>query len=515
MTRAWSMQAHRRRRRPVLVRATLAGLLAAVAVAGVVATTPGGISGLVGLAASNASPSPGASASPGTVASPAAAIVPGASAAPAGASPPGTGPGGSPSGSRLPSGSGSPGQPSPDPAAEPIAVIPQPAAPPVDAATAATLQKALDTARRSMVIPGVAATVILPDGRTWTGVAGDAVAATHLKVTPETPFAIASVTKTFTAALILRLAEKGRLTIDDRLARWLPDYPNAARITLRMLLQHTSGLADFFQNPKFDAAMNRAKRHAWLPDEVLPFVAAPAFPPGTGWGYSNTNYVLLGMVAERAGGAPWAEQVRREFIVPLGLASTYVQGIATPDIAAAHANVMFIGSGGHILPRDLSDGSGFVPFTAVATAAFSAGSIASTTGDMARWARALYGTDLLTPPSRRAMLTFDPNIEKYAALAYGLGVSRVKIDGRFVAFGHTGALAGTRAAIRWLPKEQVSVAVAFNRDLFTGDDVVRQLIAALYPRPKSGASPGPSSSPGPSASPGPTAPAAPVPSSAP
>ena len=127
-----------------------------------------------------------------------------------------------------------------------MATAPSSAGLPVDPTTAATLQRALEAARKSMVIPGVAATVILADGRTWTGVAGDAVAATHAKVAPQTPFAIASLTKTFTAALILRLADEGQLTIDDTLARWLPDYPNAARITLKMLLQHTSGLADFF-----------------------------------------------------------------------------------------------------------------------------------------------------------------------------------------------------------------------------------------------------------------------------
>jgi len=341
-----------------------------------------------------------------------------------------------------------------------------------------------------MVIPGASATVILADGRTWTGVAGDAVAATHVKVAPDTPFAIGSVTKTFTAALILRLADEGRLTIDDPLARWLPGYPNAARITLRMLLQHTSGLADFFQNPKLDAAMNRAKLHAWTPDQILGFVGTPSFAPGKGWAYSNTDYLLLGLVAEHAGGAAWAEQLQREFFVPLGLAGTYVQGAATPVVPPAHANAMFVGSGGRILPRDLSDGTSFVPFTAVATAAFSAGSIASTSGDLARWARALYSGELLTPASQAAMLTFDPNIQRYAALAYGLGVSRVTIDGRFTAIGHTGALAGTRAAIRWLPKERVAVAVLFNRDLFRGDDLIRHLLAALYPRPQPGASPG-------------------------
>ena len=465
MTRAWSIQARRPRRRRFLA-GVVASLLAIGGVAAAFVLAPGAFPGTAGAAGSGATATPLSAAAP----------------------------------TATPAGSATAGKPSQSASKPQIAAVAPSPSPTVDPATAAVLQRALEAARKSMVIPGIEATVILADGRTWTGVAGDAVAATHAKVTPETPFAIASVTKTFTAALILRLAEQGRLTIDDRLARWLPNYPNAARITLRMLLQHTSGLADFFQNPKFDAALNRAKGRAWTPDEVLPFVAKPAFAPGKGWGYSNTNYVLLGLVAERAGGAPWADQVRDDFFVPLGLASTYVQGVGTPNVPPAHANQMFIGYGGKILPRDLSDGSTIAPFTAVATAAYSAGSIASTTKDLARWARALYGGDVLTPASLAEMLTFDPNIERYAALAYGLGVSRVKLDGRFVAVGHTGALAGTRASIRWLPKQRVSVAVVFNRDLFTGDDATRFLIAALYPRTKPGASPAASAAPSPAPS---------------
>lgn len=468
MTQAWSMQAGRPRRRRFLAGAALATLLVVGVVAGAVALAPGGGPATAGAAGLGAAPTPATAAVP------------------------------------PPTPSGSSGYGHPSPSAGPsnvVAVAPLPAQP-VDPATAAALQKALEAARKAMVIPGIEATVILADGRTWTGVAGDAVAATHAKVTTETPFPIASVTKTFTAALILRLAEQGRLTIDDPLAQWLPDYPNAAHITLRMLLTHTSGLADFFQNPKFDAALNRSRGRVWTPAEVLPFVAKPAFAPGKGWGYSNTNYVLLGLVAEAAGGAPWADQVREDFFVPLGLASTYVQGVGTPNAPPAHSNQMFIGYGGKILPRDLSDGSTIAPFTAVATAAYSAGSIASTTEDLARWARALYNGAVLEPASLAEMLTFDPDITRYAALAYGLGVSRVKIDGRFFAIGHTGALAGTRASIRWLPAKRVSVAVAFNRDLFTGDDATRFLIAALYPRAKPAASPGVSTpSPAPSALP--------------
>ena len=135
------------------------------------------------------------------------------------------------------------------------------------------------------------------------------------------------------------------------------------------------------------------------------------------------------------------------------------------------------------VPRDQTDGTNVSPFTSVVTAAGSAGQLASTSGDLARWAQALYTGDVLAPKSLKAMLDVSRTVKLRATLAYGLGVSRVKLANRFIVYGHTGALAGVRAAIRWYPKENLVIAVTFNRDWYVGDHVVRALLEALYPKP--------------------------------
>ncbi len=475
MTASWSMPPGRRRRsrRPTLVLG-LAGIFTASALAGWAIADPGAFDAAVAGIARGALPT----ASPG-----APAVAP--PAAP----------------------DGGPGQPTPAaeattpaPAASPVPASPTPAASPpaVPKALAARLDRALARARERLLLPGVEATVLFPDGSTWTGALGSADVATGRPVDADTPFAIASVTKTFTTALVLRYAEQGRLRLDDRLASYLPDWPNARRITIRMLLGHTSGIPDFFANPKIDKVLQKDPGRAWTPTEILAYVPKGAvFPPGKGWAYSNTNFVLLGLVAEKVGGAPWADLVRRELIEPLGLTATYVQGTRTPVVAPAQAYRMIAGAAGPT-PQARGDGTDIVPFRSVVTAAGSAGSIASTTADLARWARALYGgSAVLDLASRRAMLTCVKTYAYGTGTSYGLGVSRVSFDGH-VAYGHTGALAGTRAAIRYFPKEKVAIAVAFNRETFVGDDVVRILARALFPAPPAAT---PSTSPGTSAPP--------------
>jgi len=367
---------------------------------------------------------------------------------------------------------------------------------------AARLDRTLARAQKALLLPGVQATVIFADGSTWTGTLGVADVASGRPVAPETPFAAASVTKTFTAALILRYVDQGLIKLDDPLARWLPDWPNAKKITIRMLLNHTSGIPDYFGNPKLDLALNRDKMRVWTAAEILEkYVPKGAvFPPGKGWSYSNTNYLLLGVVAGQAGGAPWEELVRRELIEPLGLDSTYVQAVGAPLTAPALAYRIIDGFRGPT-PQARTDGSMVVPFRSVATAAGPAGALATTTGDLARWARALYGgSTVLSAATRHEMLTFVKAFSYGLGTSYGLGVSRVRFDGH-AAWGHTGALVGTRAAMRYFPNEKVTVAVLFNRETFVGDDVVRILARALFAKPAASPSPSPGTSPLPTAAP--------------
>ena len=390
---------------------------------------------------------------------------------------------------------GAPAVATPPPAAPSAAPPAASPAPQVPAALAARLDRALARAQKAFLLPGVEATVLFPDGSSWTGVRGDADVAAERPVEPTTPFAAASVTKTFTAALVLRYVDQGKLRLDDRLARYLPDFPRASAITVRMLLNHTSGIPDFFINPKLEVALNKAKRRPWTAAEILDRYLQPGanFAPGKGWAYSNTNYLLLGIVAEQVGGAPWATLVRQELLEPLGLAATYVQHVEAPPAEPARTYRMIAGSRGPVA-RPWTDGTDVVPFTSVVTAAGSAGAIASTTGDLARWARALYGTPLLSKASRKEMFTFVRTRWYGSITSYGLGVSRVKLQGR-VAYGHTGALAGTRAAIRYFAKDGVAIAVAFNRETFVGDDVVAVLARAVFPEPVASPSPAASASP--------------------
>jgi len=474
MTGRWSMEpAAPRRWRRVAVAVGLVGVFAASLAAGwAVAGVPRGTDGRT------AGPAGSPAATPAALASPAPTPSSSPPATPASASP------GSPSPSTTPPPSVAPPTPSPSPAPSASPVVPK--------AMAARLDRALRSAQKTLQLPGVEATVIFPDGSTWTGVRGLADAKTGRRVRPDTPFAMASVTKTFTAALILRYVDKGRIRLDDRLSKWLPAWPNARAITIRMLLNHTAGIPDYFKNPKFDLVLNRDKRHVWTMEEALADYVRPGvvFPAGKGWSYSNSNYALLGLVAEKVGGEAWETLVRRELIDPLGLDSTYVQAAEDPPSPPARAHLMIAGNRGPV-PRVRTDGTDVVPFTSVITAAGSAGAMASTTQDLARWARALYGGHVLTAATKRQMLTFIRAYSYGTITSYGLGVSRVRFQGR-AAYGHTGALTGTRAAIRYFPNDRVTVAVLFNRETYVGDDVVRILARTLFPNPPSSPSATPS-----------------------
>ena len=131
-------------------------------------------------------------------------------------------------------------------------------------------------------------------------------------------FRIGSITKTFVAALVLHLVEDGRLTLGDSVERWLPDLlPDGRSITVRELLSHTSGLFDYVEDER--VLRNTGRR--WMPKELVAVAAAHSreHPPGGSFAYSSTNYILLGLIAERAGGATLERQLRARLFRPLGL----------------------------------------------------------------------------------------------------------------------------------------------------------------------------------------------------
>jgi len=356
---------------------------------------------------------------------------------------------------------------------------------PPDAAAALRerLQVTLDRVRAKLAIPGASVTILFPDGTSWTGVSGLADVGAKRPVSPGTAFAFASISKTFTSAVILQLVGEGRLNLTDPVAPLLPaGLPiklNRA-ITVRMLLDHTSGLADYFLNPKIDGLLQRDPTRAWTAADALRFVGKPLSPPGRSFHYANTNYLLLGLIAERVTGKPLDQLVRTRLLAPLGLGSTWYQAAEKPETSLADGYRVASAKPG-IKPADLADGSGVAPFRSVVTAAGGAGSMAGTSRDLARWAQALYGGQVLGADGTKLLLGDFSRTTAYIPGAwYGLGVQSLPIDGHRT-FGHSGRLLGFRGAVRNFPNDGLTIAVLTNQSRADPAVIVRALERLILP----------------------------------
>jgi D-alanyl-D-alanine carboxypeptidase len=346
----------------------------------------------------------------------------------------------------------------------------------------AALDARLERIRAKYGIPGITASILFADGSVWHGTAGLADIAAKRKVTDDTAFPVASVSKTFTAALILALAEDGQLDLDASVRSYVPTLGISRAITVRQLLDHTSGLRDFFFHAGVDKALLTKPSRVWDAARSLTYVGKPYGKPGQSWHYSNTNYLILGLVAEAVGGGSTAEQLRARFFTPLGLEHTFYQSVEKPKGPLVR-NYRFLGTDPKLPAIDLSDGTRVAPFTSVVTAAGAAGSIASTSGDLVRWARALYGGSLLGPETRAAMVGDVVRTAPYKpAVAYGLGVQSVTIGGH-PTLGHSGRFLGARAAVRWLTDEQIAIALITNQSRTDTNAIVADLLKfALKPQ---------------------------------
>ncbi|MFP5342990.1 MAG: serine hydrolase domain-containing protein [Candidatus Limnocylindria bacterium] len=374
----------------------------------------------------------------------------------------------------------------PDPSATPSP--PAPAARERASATGprrAALQAQLDRLRERAGLPGISVAIIFDDGTTWLGQSGLADIDAGEAVTRDTAFAIASVTKTFTAALTLSLVDDGLLGLDAPVRRYLPDLDPGMdpRITVRQLLDHTSGLRDYFLDPRIDRALLGDRSATWDAARALGYAGASTATPGRVWRYSNTNYVVLGLLAERVTGRPLGDLYRTRFIEPLRLDDTVYQPDGPASGPVAHAyRLAGDAPGAASAAVDLSDGTRIVPFTSVITAAGAAGGMAASADDLARWGRALYTGQVLTASSLGEMLAGVARTEALAPrLPYGLGVQAIDILAR-PTLGHSGRLLGSRALLRHLPTEGITIALLTNQSRADPAPIARALLrTAILP----------------------------------
>jgi D-alanyl-D-alanine carboxypeptidase len=266
----------------------------------------------------------------------------------------------------------------------------------------------------------------------WAGASGLAELGRTRPAPVDGRFRVGSITKTFVATVVLQLVAERRINLDDSVERWLPGaIPNSAGITVRQLLQHTSGIFDY-TNILLDSVPDylRIRFQTFTPRELVALAAAqpPLFDPGTSWSYSNTNYILLGLIIEQVTGRRYGAEVARRILRPLALHQTEVPGTA-PNIPGPHPHgYVPVQQNGQTVPLDIT--------LINPSAAWSAGEIISTTTDLNRFYRAQLRGRLLPAAQLRDMLTPTGPID------YGLGIFRVVLAPGVTLWGHDGSIPG-------------------------------------------------------------------------
>jgi D-alanyl-D-alanine carboxypeptidase len=343
-----------------------------------------------------------------------------------------------------------------------------------DPVLAARLQRTIDSLCGTGNAKGVSAAFLIPGQGLWQGVSGISSRSPLDSIRPDMLFGIASNTKAFTSTILLTLADEGKLSLDDSLGKWLPPYPYIdGSVTIRQLLNMTSGIFDIFDDPPYaleDSIFSNPSR-PWSPEEMITtFVGPPHGPPGSPWKYCNTNYILLGMVIKHITDSSYSSELRRRILNPLALDRTYM------DIEESYPGPL-----AH--PWHQGNDISSMSRTAMYSLAWTAGAIVSTAENMARWSKSLYEGALISRASLDEMLTFVP-MGTYAhtptpgltEFAYGLGVTDASLYGKRL-WEHSGGIWGYVSDVGYFPQTGVSVAVLLNA---TEENPYKYLAALLH-----------------------------------
>jgi D-alanyl-D-alanine carboxypeptidase len=299
---------------------------------------------------------------------------------------------------------------------------------------------------------------------------GVADTATGRPLEPRDAARVGSVTKTFTATVVLQLVEEGKIGLNDPVKRYLDRVPRGSKVTIRMLLNHTSGIPSFPPGV-VNASIEQPHRH-WRPNQLIfrGLRQKRLAPPGRQWHYSNVNYVILGTIAEQVTGEPMHRLYRERIFEPLGLEHTRFVPNASMPAGAAH---------GYFLKKPT--GSFIDTFGWDASWAFTAGAMVSTLGDLHRYAPALAtGTGLLNARTQRKRLTFvDVPSE---GIGYGLGIFTISLGTTTLQnyLGHNGIVPGYDSIVLHSPAARTTIAIvgttAVEEDAFPGDQIHPGLI---------------------------------------
>ncbi|MBK9250078.1 MAG: serine hydrolase [Ignavibacteria bacterium] len=306
---------------------------------------------------------------------------------------------------------------------------------------AAKLQETLDTQLASFPdTKGVSASVYYPGQGVWKGASG--LSHAGVPITTDMEFGIASNSKLFTSVAVMKLVQSNKLNLNDPLHKWLPKFTNVdSTITLRQLLNHTSGINDIFTTAA-QAYIEANPSHVFTTAEVMAYVGTKLFNPGTSYGYSNTNYILAGLIIESATGQSYAKIIRDSILTPLQLDSTFISSYETVLGTIAH-------------PWHDAVDRNAISRTALNTLVTSAGTMYSTSGEMAKWYQALFSGNVVDANSLREITTF------VSSGNYGFGLLSMQLFGRTL-WSHGGSTIGYKSRMFYDPAMKATVCGLSN-----------------------------------------------------
>ena len=331
-------------------------------------------------------------------------------------------------------------------------------------------QNVLDECIIEYDINGVSAAIIFPDGKLWTGTSG--ISHDTVTIKPDMLFAIGSITKNIVATLTLKLAEQGKLSLDDPLSKWLPEYPHVnSKITIRQLLNHTSGIYMFWSNEKIWDDLLNDRTKIWTPEEVLTYIKKPYFKPGGGYRYSNTNYLLLAMIITKATGSTLSSELRKHFWQPLHINSARLS--VEEEIPDNQAHIF----GDNFNEDGSSVDMTFLPRASHESITYGSAGIFITAEDLAMWCQSLFEGEILKQQSMDEMLEFVDIGFGRQKRGYGLGVQLFKkrFSSGEKTIGHSGANIATSAYMVHLPEHHLSVVVMVN-NFGKGQAITKNLV---------------------------------------
>lgn len=304
-------------------------------------------------------------------------------------------------------------------------------------------------------IPGVVMYISTPKG-SWLGASGVNNLSTKTRMKPTDGFSIASMSKTFVAVVVLKLVEKGKIGLDQAIATYLPTdisphIINSDKITVRQLLNHTSGVAEYLETKEFiQATANRSRSQPWTAREAIKYMylEKPQANPGEKFIYTDCNYILLELIVENITRGTLAQAIRSQILKPLGLKHTFTE-LREPTIGEVATGYSDRHKNGKLESNaEVNDGNGLGD-----------GGLVSTAEDLAKFAKALFvKKTLLSSKMMKEMLKFRDHGESYS---YGLGVERFSSPLE-TAIGHSGTAYGFITLLAYLPNQNTTIIVLIN-----------------------------------------------------